>query len=806
MTDLLADPAVIEKPAGFVGTNAVRKEDERLLRGAGSFVDDIDRKHALEMAVGRCPYPHARIRSIDVTAAMELPGVHHVLVGAEVAARSGTIGLLREDAGAPELPFFALAQDVARYEGQPVVSVVASSRHIAEDALELIEIDYEPLPHVSDIESALAPDAPVIYPEHMTSNLLTSQVVERGDVDARFAEADVVVEGSFYNVRVTALPMETRAVLAEWNQGDGELTVHSSTQGPYVIRRQLAEVLRLPESRIRVVTRDVGGGFGLKLGVYPEDVLASLHAMALRRPVRWIEDRNEHFRGSGHARESLHDYRIAARADGTILAMENVYTNDLGAASFAFGASQQSTIVFSGPYRVTDGRVDRQVAVTNKTPVNSYRGFGQPEVNFAYERLMDRLARQLGVDPVELRAMNMLRPDELPWVNPAGGIYDSGTYEKSLRMAAEAVDYASLRRRERRQSDGRLRGVGFSSYVERTGTAKSPTNQKSTSLFGPHESVTLRANWTGGIDLYTGVSSFGQGSETVFAQMCSDATGVGYDLITVHVGDTGSSPPNTGGFASRTVIAAAGAISEAGAALRSRTLSMAGWVLDGADPDDLEIRDGVVEHRSGTGPSISLAEIFRRAIVGEGIPPGTAPGLEETAYFAPADVAYAFGTAAVVVLVDPDTGDFEFERLVMVHDAGKPINPRLVEGQVRGGIVQALGAALGEELRYDADTGQLVNGTMMDYFAPLANDVPAIELHHTEVPSPVTPLGVRGAGESGAIPIAAAVANAVCDALVEFGVELDRLPITPEVVWRAIAESPGRHSSSISERPNGVAR
>jgi carbon-monoxide dehydrogenase large subunit len=806
MTHVLVERTAIEEIAGAVGTNAVRKEDERLLRGAASFVDDIDRKHALEMAVGRCPYPHARIRSVDVTSAMQVPGVHHVLLGAEVAARSERIGLLRDDPGAPDLPFFALAQDVATYEGQPVVSIVASSRHVAEDALELIEIDYEPLPHVSDIESAMAPDAPTIYPAQMTSNLLANQVVERGDVAARFAEADVVVGGSFYNVRVTALPMETRAVLAEWNPGDRELTVHSSTQGPYVIRRQLAEVLRLPESQIRVVTRDVGGGFGLKLGVYPEDVLASLHAMALRRPIKWVEDRNEHFRGSGHARESLHDYRIAATSDGRITAMEDVYTNDLGAASFAFGASQQSTIVFSGPYRVEDGRVERRVVVTNKTPVNSYRGFGQPEVNFAYERLMDRLARRLQLDPVELRAMNMLNPQELPWVNPAGAIYDSGTYEETLRMAAEAVDYQTLRRADRRQPDGRLRGVGFSAYVERTGTSKSPANQKSTSLFGPHESVTLRAGWSGGIDVYTGVSSFGQGSETVFAQMCSDVTGVAYDLITVHVGDTGSSPPNTGGFASRTVIAAAGAINEAGALLRLRTLSIAAWLLDVSDPEELDIRDGAVKHRSGIGNSVSLAEVFRRAIVGEGIPPGTAPGLEETAYFSPPDVAYAFGTAAVVVLVDPETGDFELERLVMVHDAGTPINPRLVEGQVRGGIVQALGAALGEELRYDAETGQLVNGTMMDYFAPLASDVPAIELQHTEVPSPVTPLGVRGAGESGTIPISAAVANAICDALIEFGVELDRLPITPEVVWRAIADSSGGPSSPNLGDQSGLAR
>ena len=332
-----------------VGTGAPRKEDERLLRGAGRFTGDIYPGHVAEMAVARCPFPHARINHIDASAALQLPGVYHVLTGKDVVSRSGSIGLLRPDPLAPEIPFYALAQDRATYEGQGVASVVAVTRHIAEDALELLDIDYEPLPSVTDVETAMALEAPVIYPDVMGSNLLADTEEGRGDVARQFRAAEVVVEGRFVINRVSGLPMETRAVLAEWQRGSRELTVHVSTQVPHVIRRQLAELLGLVEGQVRVVTFDVGGGFGLKLGVYPEDILAALHAMAIGLPVRWLEDRNEHFRATTHARESVHNYRIAATADGRILAMENTYTNDLGAASFCFGASQQSTIVFNGP-------------------------------------------------------------------------------------------------------------------------------------------------------------------------------------------------------------------------------------------------------------------------------------------------------------------------------------------------------------------------------------------------------------------------------------------------------------------------
>ncbi|GII23416.1 xanthine dehydrogenase family protein molybdopterin-binding subunit [Planosporangium mesophilum] len=784
-------PHSVEVPsASLIGTSTARKEDDRLLRGDGRFTDDIEPVHVLEMAVARSPYPHARILGIDISAALEFEGVRQILVGADVRKMSQPLTVLRPVPGAPKLPYYALADDVVRYEGEPVVSVVATSRAIAEDALELIDIEYEPIPHVSDVLDALDPDAPQIHPGLVEGNLMVTNPEGTGDPEAHIRSADVVVEGRFRINRVTGLPMETRAVVAEWRPGARELTVHSSTQVPHLVRKQLAEVLSLTESDIRVTASDVGGAYGLKLGIYPEDVLACLHAMALRRPVKWVEDRMEFFRATTHAREATHDYRIAARSDGRIVAITNRYATDMGGWNSGFGSAQLSSVVFTGPYRVEDGFVERRVVLTNKTPIGAYRGYGQPEVNFAQERLMDQLARKLGIDPLELRARNMLRPEDLPWRNPAGAVYDSGDYERCLRMAAEAVGYDAHRAAGRGpRADGRYVGIGLSSFVERTGYASARFLAKRGSQYGAHESVTLRVNRSGGIDLYTGVSHMGQSSETAFAQIVAEVFGCGYDAVRVHGGDTASSPLNTGAFASRTLIAASGALKAAAEKLRDKTLRLAAWCLE-APVEELEV-NGAVARRRDTGATVTLADVFTRALTGQGIPPDEDPGLESTAHYEPTDAAYSFGTAAAVVSVDPETGDFDVDRFVMVHDCGVAVNPKIVEGQVRGALVQGLGAALGEELRYDAETGQLVNGTMMDYFAPAAPDIPPIELLHTEVPSPVTPFGVRGVGEVGTIPPAAAIANGLCDALADFGVELDSLPLTPESVWRALRGSTG---------------
>ncbi len=773
-----------------IGAAAPRKEDDRLLQGDGRFTDDVEPARALHVAVGRCPFPHAQIASVDASEAENLPGVHQVLLGPEVAVRTEPISVLRPVPGAPTLPFYALAAEICAFEGHPVVSVAAESRQIAEDAVELVEIDYEPLPHVSDPLRALEPDAPLIHPRQMESNLLVSNPQRRGEPEAALERAPVVVEGSFRIGRVTALPMEPRAIVAEWRPGARELTAYVSTQVPHLVRMQLAQSLRLDEGEVRVVTGDVGGGFGLKLGVYPEDVLACLHAIDLRLPVKWTEDRIEHFRASTHGREAVHEFRIGAAEDGRIVAMTDRYTTDMGGQNSGFGSAQLSSIVFTGPYRVEEGAVERRVAVTNKTPIGAYRGYGQPEVNFAREQLIDRLARRLGRDPLELRLQNMLTPDELPWRNAAGALYDSGDYGACLTMLAEAIDYSGLRERGRGpREDGRFVGVGLTSFVERTGYASAKFLANRGSHYGAHESVTLRANRSGGIDLLTGVSTFGQSNETAFAQICAEVHGVSYEAIRVHAGDTRATPLNTGAFASRTLIAGAGAVRDAALALRQKTLRIAAGRLEVADPETLSIEGAQVVSRDDPSLAISLAEVHIAAITGQGIPADEEPGLEATAHYEPSEAAYAFGSAGAVVAVDAETGEFEIERFVLVHDCGRVVNPKAVEGQVRGALAQGFGAALAEELRYDPDTGQLVNGTMLDYFVPTVSDLPAVELHHTEVPSPFTPFGVRGVGEIGTIPPGAAIANAVCDALAGFGVEIDSLPVTPELVWRALRDA-----------------
>ncbi len=776
----------------LLGRSLPRKEDARLLRGDGRFADDVSFTHQLEMAVGRCPFPHAAIRAVDVTQARALPGVKQVLTAAEVKERSDPLTVLRPVPGAPALPFYALAQERALYEGQPVVSVVATSRALAEDALDLIEIDYEPLPHVSDALEALAEGAPLLHPDALETNLLASNQDRAGEPEERMAAAEVRVEDRFYVNRVAPLSIEPRGILATWRPGAGELEVVSSTQVPHLARKQFAQSLRLDEGAIRVVASDVGGGFGMKLGLYPEDLLAALHAISLCRPVKWIEDRMEYFRASTHGRESHHDFAIGADRTGRMVAITNRYVTDLGGWNSSFGSAQLSSVVFTGPYKVADAAVERRVVLTNKTPIGAYRGYGQPEVNFALEVMVDRLARTLGRDPLELRRQNMLRPEDLPWQTPSRAVYDSGDYLKTLEMAADAVDYGAHRKRPRvARPDGRLVGIGLASFVERTGYASARFLANRGSRFGAHESVTLRANRSGSIDLYSGVSTFGQGSETVFAQICAEVLGIDYEAVHLHHGDTATSPLNTGAFASRTLIAAAGAISEAAEALKAKTLRLAAHVLE-ADPSELEIAGGAVRVSADPARRIALAEVFDRAIVGQGIPEGEAPGLEASAHFEPQAAAFSFGTAAAVVAVDPASGEFSVERFVMAHDCGPAVNPLLVEGQVRGALVQGLGAALAEELRYDPENGQLTSGSMLDYFVPAMADVPPIELLHTEVPSPVTTFGVRGVGEVGTIPPAAAVTNAVCDALQDRGVEISALPLTPERVWRALQAAEGR--------------
>ena len=773
-----------ETRRSFIGERRTRVEDERLVRGLGSYVDDVDPARLAHMALVRCPYPRARIVSIDASAARALPGVLEVLLSEDLLHRIDPITILRPIPEAPAIMPRALADGEALYEGQPVASVCAVSRYVAEDAAQLIEVEYEPLPFVVDVLEAVEEDAPLLHPEIGTNILVTNPRGE-GDPERGFAEAAVVVEDTFRINRVSGLPMETRAILADWTPGVKTLEVRASTQAPHLFRRQLAQSLRLPEADIRVICDDVGGAFGLKLGIFAEDLLACVHSIDLGRPVKWIEDRMEFFRGATQARESVHQARLGVASDGAIVAYTNRYYVDAGAHNSPMGSPMLSSLMFQGPYKFPHGYVERNVVFTNKVPVGAYRGYGQPEGSFVREILLDRAARALGLDRLEIRRRNFIRPADMPWQTIGGAKYDSGDYRACLEMAAETIGYEDvLRRQAEARADGRHIGVGFGCYVEMTGYPGSKFLGKHNAQYGAHEGVVVRANRSGGVDVYTAVPPIGQSTETAFGQVAASVVGVDPAKVRVFAGDTHGTPVNTGSFASRTLIAGSGAIERAGREVREKALRVAAHML-GVPVETLELEDSVIT--STEGPRITFEEVALNAFYGHRMPEGELPGLEATAYYDPISNAFSYGTAAAIVEVDAESGEFTLERFLFVHDCGTQVNPLLVEGQLHGGIAQALGAALFEEIVYDRESGQLVNGSMMDYFMPTAADLPRLELDHTEVASPVTPFGVRGIGESGTIPPGAAVANALADALSPYGVEINRLPLTAESIWRLVS-------------------
>lgn len=792
MTETVEVPAA--PPAerlGVIGAPVERVEDERLVRGLGRFVDDADPPRLAHMAVVRCPYPRARIVSIDASRAQEGEGVLQVLLPDDVLGRTGPITVLRPIPDSPRIMVRAVADAVALYEGEPACSVCAVSRYVAEDAAGLIDVEYEPLDAVTDVLEALEPDAPVLH-EQLETNLLARNPRGEGNPEKAFEEAAGVVEDTFRINRVSGLPMETRAILVSYTPGLKQLEVLTSTQAPHLFRRQLSQSLRMPEADIRVTSPDVGGGFGLKLGIFPEDLLACLHAIDLGRPVKWIEDRMEFFRGATQGRESAHKARMGTDAEGRIQAYTNRYYVDAGAYNSPMGSPMLSSLMFQGPYKFPHGYVERNVVLTNKVPVGAYRGYGQPESCFVRELLLDRVARKLGIDPLEIRRRNFIRPEDMPWKTIGGAKYDSGDYLACLEMAAEGIEYDEVRARQAElREDGRFLGVGVASYVEMTGYPGSKFLGKHEAQYGAHESVVIRANRSGGVDVHTGVPPIGQSTETAYMQVAASVIGLDPSKVRVFAGDTHGTPVNTGSFASRTLIAGSGAIERAGREIREKALRIAAHMLD-VPVDELDLRDSVFSRRRDPETRISFEEVALNAFYAHRMPEGELPGLETTAYYDPISNAFSYGTTAAVVEVDPESGEFELERFLFVHDCGTQVNPMLVEGQLHGGIAQALGAALFEELVYDPDTGQLVNGSMMDYFMPTVADLPVLELEHTEVPSPVTPFGVRGIGESGTIPPGAAIANALCDALSPFGVEINRLPLTPEYVWQLVSGAKAR--------------
>ncbi len=765
--------------AKFFGAAVKRREDPRFLRGEGRFVDDVVVPGMLHAAFLRSPHAHARIVSIDTTASATAPGVARVLTFRDLerwmkplplfgAVPPGLAAVVKFDIR--QAPQWALCRDRARYVGEIVAMVVADTPEQAEDAVDLIRVEWDLLPPVVDMTRAAEPGAPLIHPE-WGNNVGIGFTHSIGDADRAFAGADVTVGETFHIQRYVGMPLENRGVVAAWDRRDGTMTTWNSTQVSHFVQQGLTGALGLPPHKIRVIAPDLGGGFGTKASGYAEDALIPIVAMALGRPVKWIESRREHMSGAAHARHQVHAISLAADRDGTILAVRDRIWLDLGAYNVWGVVLPYNTVAhLIGPHRIKNMWVDVQAVVTNKTPNAPYRGAGRPETVFAMDRIVDCLARELRMDPAEIRRRNYIRPDELPYDfgmpyrdgNPL--VYDTGDFPEALEKALEAAGYRQFRAEQPAlRARGIHRGIGISGYVE--GTA-----------IGPYEGATVKLDLAGRVLVATGAINSGQGHETSFAQIAADALDVPLDWVTVVGGDTAAVPFGVGTFASRSAVTAGNSIADACREVRTKLTRAAAALLEAA-PADIEIEDGRIFVKGSPGSAVDLARVVQASIPTFAKPGVASPDFEASAYHHVPTVTYASAVHVAQVEVDPATGRVKLLRYVVAHDCGRVINPTIVEGQVHGGVAQGIGGALFEEMVYD-ETGQLLTGSLMDYAVPKADDLPLIETVHLEFPSPRNPLGVKGLGEGGAISPPAAIANAIEDALTPFNVRVTETPVT----------------------------
>ena len=767
----------------MVGAEVRRVEDPRVLLGKSQYVDDLALPDAVAVAFVRSPHAHARILSIDAHAAAARADVQMVLTGADIAEGVKPLRVEYDPAKAPThkaCDWPVLARDKVRFVGEAVAAVVATDRYAAEDAAALVEVDYDPLPVVHDAEQALAPDSPLVH-EEWDDNVMQTLRAEIGEVATAFQDAECVVSEHFTTGRHTALPMETRGCVAAFEPATDTLTVWSSTQVPHVLRSHLALVLDFPEHHIRVVAPDVGGGFGQKAHLFPEEAVAAYLACRLARPVKWIEDRRENLSAALHAKQQTVHAELALTRDGTIVGMRGRFVSDVGAYteypwSSAFEGGHAASSM-PGPYKTPAFGFEALSVATNKTTIGVYRGVGLPIGVLATERLMDLAARKLGIDPAELRLRNMI--DEHPYRTIIGAEIESGSHREALQKALDMADYAALRDEQRRaRTHGRYLGVGLGCYVE--GTAPSSAAFASMGLdLGGYESATVRMDAAGKVTVLVGTHSHGQSHETTLAQVAADELGVPLADVRIVEGDTNAVPYGMGTWGSRSAVTGGGAISSAAHKLRDKIVRIASRLTEVPDAE-LELAEGTVRRRGDGTPLLPLPDLARRVLSGS-LPRDEEPGLEATAHYEPPPSTHANSTHLAVVEVDVDTGHVSLLRYVVVEDCGTIINPLVVDGQIQGGVAQGIGMALYEQAVYD-DTGQLLTGTLMDYLVPTAADVPAVEIGHIESPSPHTPHGIKGMGEGGAIAPPAAIANAVADALAPFDVRVTALPITPERV------------------------
>ena len=766
----------------YVGQSVPRREDKRLLLGQGRFVGDMQLPNMVHAAFARSSHPHALIRSVNLDRARAAKGVVHASSGADlkdvlppisgmqVVTPKAYRERVKSDILIPDQPL--VPHDRVRYVGEAFALVVAESRYLAEDALELIEAEFDPLPAIASAEAGLREGAALIH-EHLGRNLVASLHARKGEGSAALAKAPRRLKRRFVHHRYAAMPLECRGVVADYEDRTGTLTIWSSTQVVHWVRREVATALGIPEERVRCVAPDVGGGFGGKGHVYPEDILVAWLAYHLRRPVKWIEDRHEHILNAAHSRDNVYDVELGYDDTGRILAVDCSFIVDSGAYTpVGAGIAGNSVAHMLGPYDIANYECQAKVVLSNRTPNAPYRGAGRPEVVFAMERAVDLMARDVGRDPAEVRLLNMIPAEKMPYDlgliyrDGVPIVYDSGDYPKALRRAIDELGgLEAIRTRQKKaRAQGRYLGLGLGCYTEGTGV-------------GPFEGATVKIDATGKIMVAVGACPQGQGHETVFAQVAADMWRVPIDDVYVTVADTAQVTQGYGTIASRSTVTASGAIGLASDKIKTKVLAIAGEMLE-TGVGDLELRDGGIGVKGVPGMHVTYREIARAAKPGwdNKRPPGIEAGLEATSYYEPPTVTWAYAANAAIVEVDPETGCFKIERYVEVHDAGVLVNPAIADGQVKGGLVQGLGGGLLEELVYD-DQGQLLTGSLADYLLPSASDVPPLTVVHQESPSPLNALGVKGLGEGGAIAPPVVIANAVCDALSDLKAELNSTPV-----------------------------
>jgi carbon-monoxide dehydrogenase large subunit len=776
----------------MIGARIHRREDPRLVSGMGRYTDDFVRPNTAYLALVRSPYAHARIKSIDSTAAKQAPGVLAVYTAEDfdkVIAGFMPVApaFVAEKHTVPDR--FPLAKTEACFQGDPVAVVVAETRYGASDAAQLVQVDWEPLPAVMDLEKALEADSPKAH-EGAADNKAWD-LTYSPTADEAFGEAEVVVKERILQQRLAPTPMEPRCVMAEWHSTDRTLTIWMSSQNPHFIRLFIGGAMGVPENRCRVISPDVGGGFGSKISPYPEDYLVPAAAKLLGRPVKWVETRTENLQTTTHGRGQIFDVELAGKKDGTLLGLKVTQYLDTGGYVGTFSAFQPCACLLSGGAYNWKQIAARTVGVlTNRVPTDPYRGAGRPEASHLVERMVDLFAAEIGIDPADVRKKNFIQPDQFPYTSLFGLVYDSGDYERSLNKALELAGYEQFRRdQEAARAQGKLVGVGLSTWIEICGFGPSSATAPATGGLALTESAHVRVFPTGSVNVYVGTHSHGQGHDTTFPQIVADTLGVPYDLIELRHGDTAEGPAfGYGTYGSRSLAVGGMAVLKATQRVRDKAKKIAAHMLEAAEED--VVFEGGNFHVKGSPDKAKAFGEVAFAAYGDmaNLPADTELGLEAVAYFDPPNLVWPFGAHICMVEVDPETGNVDMKRYVAVDDCGNVINPMIVEGQLHGGIAQGIAQALYEEVVYDEE-GTLKTGTLLDYSMPTINEIPNLTLGSTITPSPTNELGVKGIGEAGTIASSGAVINAICDALAPLGIKHVDMPASPDRLWKQIQEA-----------------